>query len=117
MARHWKTNEIVNFDEFVDVPEHRHQTARFHRAHLHQALLEHVPRDLIHLKKKAVRAEADNDAATVYFEDGTSASGDILVGADGIKSVSKIHLDVPYESSPLFCTLARTLLGFQGNCT
>ena len=111
MARHWKTNEIVNFDQFVDVPEHRHQTARFHRAHLHQALLEHVPRDLIHLKKKAVRAEADHNAATVFFEDGTSASGDILVGADGIKSVSKTQ-GCSLRNLPS-CTLVRILLDFR----
>ncbi|KAI4243626.1 MAG: hypothetical protein L6R42_010712, partial [Xanthoria sp. 1 TBL-2021] len=39
---------------------------------------------------KRVQRIVDNDEEVcVYFEDGTSAKGDILVGADGIKSVGK----------------------------
>ena len=78
----------MSVDRYSKIPEHRHQTARFHRGHLHAALLEHVPRELIHLKKRAVKAEVGKDGATVFFEDGTSATGDVLIGADGIKSVS-----------------------------
>lgn len=35
------------------------------------------------------RIEDDDSGVTAYFEDGTKARGDILVGADGIKSVGK----------------------------
>ncbi|CAL8576084.1 hypothetical protein XPA_001975 [Xanthoria parietina] len=42
---------------------------------------------------KRVQRIVDNDEeVSVYFEDGTSAKGDILVGADGIKSVVRTHL-------------------------
>jgi len=88
--RHWKTNEVVSDDRFVNVPDHRHQTARFHRGHLHQALLEHVPRENIHLSKEVRHAEADANGVTLYFEDGTSAKGDILVGADGLRSKVRV---------------------------
>ncbi|KAL8644490.1 MAG: hypothetical protein Q9210_007229, partial [Variospora velana] len=37
--------------------------------------------------KRVQRIEHDDAGVSVYFEDGTSAKGDILVGADGIKSV------------------------------
>lgn len=37
--------------------------------------------------KRVQRIEHDDEGVSVYFEDGTSAKGDILVGADGIKSV------------------------------
>ncbi|KKA16259.1 hypothetical protein T310_10161 [Rasamsonia emersonii CBS 393.64] len=84
--RHWKTSRIVSYDSFVNVPLRRHQTARFHRAHLHQALLKHVPRDIIHLGKKVVRAEVRDERVVVFFADGTSAEGDVLIGADGIRS-------------------------------
>ncbi|KAL4977143.1 hypothetical protein BDW66DRAFT_150455 [Aspergillus desertorum] len=40
----------------------------------------------IHLGKKLLHAEASESGVTLYFEDGTTAQGDILIGADGLKS-------------------------------
>ncbi len=37
--------------------------------------------------KRLQRVEHDDQGVTAYFEDGTSAKGDILVGADGVKSI------------------------------
>ncbi|OAP55242.1 salicylate hydroxylase, variant [Fonsecaea erecta] len=84
--RHWKTNEIVSVDHFEAVADLRHHTARFHRAHLHQALLQHVPRELIHLNKKVIGARVGDNTASLEFQDGTTAVGDLLIGADGINS-------------------------------
>ncbi|EKG10497.1 hypothetical protein MPH_12355 [Macrophomina phaseolina MS6] len=86
--RHWKTNEVISIDEFKNVPERRHQTARFARAHLHQCLLRHVDPARIHLGKKTVAVEEDDAAGGVVlkFADGTEARADLLVGADGINS-------------------------------
>lgn len=36
-----------------------------------------------------MRIEHDEEGVSVYFEDGTGAKGDILVGADGVKSIGK----------------------------
>ena len=55
---------------------------------MHAALLEHVPRNIIHLGKKVKSAQAAQDGVSLYFEDGTSAQGHVLIGADGIRSVS-----------------------------
>ncbi|KAL4903328.1 hypothetical protein BDW74DRAFT_179747 [Aspergillus multicolor] len=84
--RHWKTNQVVSVDTHRNVPDPWHHTTRFHRGHLHAALLEHVPQESIHLDKKLVKAEASEDGVTLNFEDGTKAHGDILIGADGLKS-------------------------------
>ncbi|KAJ5168171.1 uncharacterized protein N7482_003765 [Penicillium canariense] len=84
--RHWKTNQVISVDTHNDVPDPRHHTTRFHRGHLHAALLEHVPRESIHLGKKIKRAEASQDRVSLHFEDGSSAHGHILIGADGIRS-------------------------------
>lgn len=43
----------------------------------------------IQFGKRAIRVEEDTDSATVYFEDGTSARGDLVIGADGVKSIGK----------------------------
>ncbi|KAH6900629.1 hypothetical protein B0T10DRAFT_33098 [Thelonectria olida] len=85
--RHWKTEEVLGHDVHHTVKTKKHFTARYHRAHLHQALLENLPRDIIHLGKKTVDVKADPETgATLYFEDGTSAQADIVIGADGIHS-------------------------------
>ncbi|OQE22143.1 hypothetical protein PENFLA_c013G09894 [Penicillium flavigenum] len=84
--RHWKTDQVVSIDTHTNVPNPRHHTTRFHRGHLHSALCEHVPRESIHLGKRIARTEVDQDSVSLYFEDGSSAHGDILIGADGIRS-------------------------------
>ncbi|RYP10537.1 hypothetical protein DL764_000590 [Monosporascus ibericus] len=42
--------------------------------------------------KRLKRIEDGNDGVAVYFYDGTSAKGDILVGADGVNNVGREHL-------------------------
>lgn len=70
--------------------EHFHRTARYHRAHLHSALLANVPMESISLDKKLKSAAVDDDGVDVFFEDGTSVRADIILGADGIRSVSDV---------------------------
>lgn len=43
----------------------------------------------IQWNKRVSRIEEGDQGVTVFFEDGSSAKGDLLVGADGIKSVGK----------------------------
>jgi salicylate hydroxylase len=86
--RHWKTNEIIGEDFYENVSEPMHYTARFHRGHLQQALLKHIPRDTIHLKKKLVTATVEAGGyVKMEFQDGYTSTADILIGADGIGSV------------------------------
>ena len=39
--------------------------------------------------KRLSKVEETEDKVTAYFEDGTSATGDVLVGADGVRSLSR----------------------------
>lgn len=56
------------------------------RMTLRQVLLTGLE-DIVHFDKKFVRYEQHQDGTvTAYFEDGTSATGDILVAADGANS-------------------------------
>lgn len=55
------------------------------RSRLQQILQEHYKGEL-HLGKKLVSVENDASQVIARFADGTSASGDILIGADGIHS-------------------------------
>lgn len=78
---------MLSQDVNHNVPDRRHHFARMHRAKLQKALLKHLPADILHLGKQAVSAQVDEHGATVFFADKTSVKADIVIGADGIKSV------------------------------
>ncbi|KAK7431270.1 hypothetical protein QQZ08_002041 [Neonectria magnoliae] len=86
--RHWKTNEIVSVDTHRGHVDPRHRTARFYRAHLQQALLQHVDPSTIHLNKgfKFVKLDNATNKLVISFTDDTTATVDLLLGADGIHS-------------------------------
>lgn len=89
-------------DTHTDVPNPRHHTTRFHRGHLHAALLEHVPKETIHLDKKIIHADVSHEGVSLHFEDGTHAFGHILIGADGIRSVRCRMLLANYTLSDIY---------------
>jgi salicylate hydroxylase len=98
--RHWATNEIVSVDSHHGNVDPRHRTARFHRADLQKALLEHVPASKIRLGKgfSSVAFNNSDDNLMITFTDGSTATADILLGADGINSAVRRHF-VP-DSEP-----------------
>ncbi len=53
---------------------------------LYRALLDALPAPNYRLGKRLVRVAQDADSVTAIFADGTSERGDLLVGADGIRS-------------------------------
>ncbi|KAB8274365.1 hypothetical protein BDV30DRAFT_248549 [Aspergillus minisclerotigenes] len=86
--RYWKTGEIIGYDTHRTVKTKKHFTARYHRTHLQQALLENVQGDIVHLNKRIVTASVDHTVGVVLeFADGTTATADICLGADGIHSL------------------------------
>lgn len=69
---------------------HKAPYNQIHRADLHETLADAVQNmkdGLVHLNKKATGYTETQDGVELRFEDGTSASGDLLIGADGVKSV------------------------------
>ncbi|KAM5385188.1 hypothetical protein ACJZ2D_001149 [Fusarium nematophilum] len=85
--RHWKTGEVIDHDEHHDVKDERHFTTRYHRAHLHKALYDNLPSDIVHFGKKLTDIKAGEEGVTLFFQDGTTAKADIAIGSDGIHSV------------------------------
>jgi salicylate hydroxylase/6-hydroxynicotinate 3-monooxygenase len=57
-----------------------------HRAELHEALTSVVPEACIHLDKKLVALEQNGGPVTLCFADGTTATADAVIGADGVHS-------------------------------
>jgi 2-polyprenyl-6-methoxyphenol hydroxylase-like FAD-dependent oxidoreductase len=62
-----------------------------HRARLHATLLAHLPDDAVHLGARCIdvahRGDGVAGSVDVRFEDGRTASGAVVVGADGVHSV------------------------------
>ena len=62
---------------------------QLHRADLHAVLVEafrSLRPDDLHLGRPVIEVEADDAAPTLRFADGAVAKGDIVIGADGLKS-------------------------------
>jgi 2-polyprenyl-6-methoxyphenol hydroxylase-like FAD-dependent oxidoreductase len=57
-----------------------------HRATLHTILLNRLKETKIHFNKKLKSLSQTNNEVSIVFEDGTSDTSDILIGADGIHS-------------------------------
>jgi salicylate hydroxylase len=63
---------------------------QMHRADFHAILADKarsLKSDVIRLNKRVAGFEEDAGGVTLRFADGTSARGDLLIGADGLKSV------------------------------
>lgn len=95
------------------VPDRRHHFSRMHRALLQKELLKKLPEDILHPGKVVTEVQLSEDAATVFFKDKTSTTVDLVIGADGIRSVcdtfscghlenSKVDFNLSKFERPLF---------------
>lgn len=71
-----------------------------HRAHLHSTLFSLVPAGRVHLGVRLTAVTQDEDEARLHLSDGTTVAADLVVGADGIRSVvrEQIAADRPRYS-------------------
>jgi len=56
------------------------------RESVHDAVLKDVPPDAVEWKKKAREVRETEEGVEVEFEDGTVEKGDLVIGADGVRS-------------------------------
>lgn len=91
------TGEIIQ--QFSLAEEHERKNGapytQMHRADFHQILVDKAREfrpDVVRLDKR-VRGYVENeDSVELHFADGTSAKGDLLVGADGLKSAVRAQM-------------------------
>lgn len=101
----YKTGEVLNMlgplrapqsDEVGSEWKNYELTLRqVHRADLHALLVDTINRNdpnTIHLGASFVGAAQDATSVTARFENGTSATGDVLIGCDGIRSAVRQEL-------------------------
>lgn len=58
-----------------------------HRGDLHEALASLVPDEIVHREKKLISLRQEDSGIDLRFADGTQASADMVIGADGVHSV------------------------------
>lgn len=84
---------------------------RTQRTELQKALLAHVKPGVIQLSKRLARmVDKGRKGVELYFEDGTVVEADLVVGADGIRSVVRDAAWPSYEIKFTGTTIWRTLL-------
>jgi 2-polyprenyl-6-methoxyphenol hydroxylase-like FAD-dependent oxidoreductase len=80
--------------------EGKRSPIRTQRTKLQSTLLSHVDPKIIHLSKKLTRMEdLSQEGVILYFKDGTSATADLVVGADGIRSVYTSTFSLPQSAA------------------
>ena len=82
---------LGKFEDLPGLPTSR----TFARARLYRALLDAADAAGVRTEygKRLVGFAADEDSVTATFADGTTARGDILIGADGLRSTVRTLLD------------------------
>jgi salicylate hydroxylase len=99
------TGEELSRFPLAEEHERLHKAPYFqlHRADLHELLAARArefKRDVIHLNKQAVGFTETDEHVEMHFADGTSARGDLLIGADGVKSA--IRKPIAGDSRPTY---------------
>lgn len=86
--------ELAVFYNTTLAQKYGYPLVTIHRADLHQALLNEVENasETIVLGKKAISFEENTTEVRVQFEDNTTATGQFLIAADGIKSAIRRQL-------------------------
>jgi FAD-dependent urate hydroxylase len=69
-----------------------------------ERLLEAFPTDRIRCDARAVRVVTTPDGVHVDFEDGSSADGDLLIGADGLHSIVRDAVGAPAAEPTGWCS-------------
>lgn len=87
----WTGKRLAEFGTLPGLPD----TQFVWRAELYRALYEEAAGRAIPTEhgKRLVGAEKSGDGVTAQFADGTEASADILIGADGIRSTARSLID------------------------
>ncbi|MFT8245564.1 FAD-dependent monooxygenase [Roseomonas sp. BN140053] len=101
--RTFDTGEVLQRITFGDAYTAKHGIPyiSIHRADLHAILVDAVRAlkpDAIHIGQRATHYEEDADGATLFFAEHPPVRGDVVIGADGIKSVIRNQILGPAEA-------------------
>lgn len=92
--RRWDTGEVLMSSVLGAACEARYGAPYYavHRADLHRGLRDLVPAQHLRLGRRLAAVSEDADGVQLRFDDGSTATADVLIGADGIRSVVREQL-------------------------
>jgi salicylate hydroxylase len=102
ISRDWDTGKETSRLPMSSAAQERYGAPQLtiHRADLLTALAEAFPQENMQFSKRLRSLEQDDVSVRLYFEDGSSATHDVVVGADGIHS--RVRAALFGEESPRF---------------
>lgn len=85
----WKSGKVLFRSPIKEVFSDKYGAGYYlvHRADLHRVLAAPIPASRVHLSARCVSIENNPHSVTVNFADGAAEEFDVVVGADGIRSV------------------------------
>lgn len=88
VSRMWDTGEILASLSLRDIAEQRYGAAYLtvHRGDMHTMLVTTVTPDAIHFCKRLIDLDPGASSVLMKFDDGSNATADIVIGADGVHS-------------------------------
>jgi 2-polyprenyl-6-methoxyphenol hydroxylase-like FAD-dependent oxidoreductase len=83
---------LMDVDVRIFQRRYGHLTTSIHRAALVEMLAGALAPESLHLGRRLSSFAANDDGVTARFDDGSECRGDVLIGADGIRSIVREQL-------------------------
>jgi 2-polyprenyl-6-methoxyphenol hydroxylase-like FAD-dependent oxidoreductase len=112
--RNWRGRQLTEAPVDSIAKRYGSDTALVHRADLQAALLSSLGKDHVSLGSAAVGFEENRSQVVVELQDGTARTGDLLVGADGLRSVVRRQLIGDGDPVYLGLTVWRAIVSNKG---